>query len=270
MLDSLREVAAYNSSLDSKYLFVVNDKRGEQTPYDVAQKVIDGFANVRGTCFVSGDSDVSAYMPMAILGATNFSTGQVSSFMFKQFATENPTVTDDATYKFFNNNFINFYGRTQSNGQTLDFYQRGFNTNGDDTSVYCNEVWFKSACENELVNLFIDRESLPANEDSVALVAIQVTNVCQSAVANGAFLRKDVSTEDAVKIRQLLFEANGSDDADDIISNLAIYGYAVFAYLSFAKAENLSAGGEYIIHYYVFYGTGDSVRFIKGDDILIK
>ena len=269
-LDSLREVASYNSSLDTKYLFVVNDKRGEQSAFDVVQKVSDGFSSVRGTCFVSGSSEVSAYMPMAILGATNFSAGPVPSYMFKQFATEKPTVKDDVTYSIFNKNFINFYGRTQSNGQTLDFYQRGFNTNGDDTTVYCNEMWFKAACENALVNLFVDNESLPANEESVSLVSMEVTNICQSAVENGAFLPRDVSVEDAVKIRQLVYNANGSENADDIISNISINGYAVFAYLSFARAENLSAGGEYIIHYYVFYGTGDSVRFIKGDDILVK
>ena len=80
------------------------------------------------------------------------------------------------------------------------------------------------------------------------------------------FSIKTLSSADERTIRVLLSNIPTAtvDTADDIISSLNRLGYAQFVYLD----QNES--GEYYIHYYLFYGTAESIRFIKGDDILIK
>lgn len=277
-LDSLRDVAAYNASLDTKYLFVVNDVRGGQSRTAVGAKILNGFKDVKGTCFVSGATDVSAYMPMAILAATDYATGQVVNYMFKQFGTEQSTVKDDATYEYFNSKYINFYGRTQTNGQTLDFYQRGFNSNGVDTAVYCNEMWFKAACETRLMGVLLNGERLPANDSGRDSVVIAVDAICQQATGNGMMMQKTISMTQRKDIANLLASLGSNETAgtevdrvNTIVTDLAINGYSIYAYISFVQnTEKLSAGGEYVIHYYVFYGTADSIRYIKGDDILLQ
>ena len=150
----LVSVAAYNASLNGKFWFIVNDVRGNQSYSDVITKATQ-FKDISGTCFVSGKDILSGYMPMALLAATDYTSGTAIVHMFKQFGTEEPTVTSEEVYDAFNVACVNFYGRTQTNGQQIDFYQRGYNTDGIDSAVYCNEMWLKSRCESLLMNLLM-------------------------------------------------------------------------------------------------------------------
>ena len=60
-------------------------------------------------------------------------------------------------------------------------------------------------------------------------------------------------------------------EVDGIIVDVGTKGYSIYAYLSeMADADKLGKTSEKIIVYYVFYGTADSIRFIKGNDILLK
>lgn len=273
-LSQLLEVAVYNHSLDTKYLFVVNQKaRGDANDYMTAIANCDKFSKVSGTCFVYGATDVSSYMPMAILASTDYSNGQVVNFMFKQFDdTEIPTVYDQTVYSKFNQGLVNFYGQTQTNGQTLSFYQRGFNTNGTDTAAYCNEMWFKAECETALLELLISSERIPADQNGVASVKIAVADVCSAASRNGSFMQKEASQTDRKTVREIVNLSGGEEqDVDGIVVDVGTKGYSIYAYLSeMTDSERLGKTTEKIIVYYVFYGTADSVRFIKGNDILLK
>ena len=270
-LQQLKDVALTNQGLDTKYLFVVNRMRGESLASDVVTES-EELSQVKGTVYLSGATDVSAYMPMAILGSTDYANGQVVNFMFKQFATEEPTVYDDATYTAFNQANINFYGRTQTNGQTLDFYQRGFNIDGTDTAVYCNEMWFKAICETALIDLLVSRERLSADALGVDLVKLEVIDCCSDAIKNGMFMRKDLSTKDVRNVREIVVHTGGDEtDVGSIEADISSKGYSVYAYLTeMQDANKLGKETEKIIVYYVFYGTADSVRYIKGNDILLK
>lgn len=270
-IELLKSVASYNSGLDAKYLFVVNRVRGAMSKQQVCDECAE-FKGVKGTVFVSGATDISAYMPMAILGSTDYSNGQVVNFMFKQFGNEEPTVMDDNTYSAFNQAYVNFYGRTQTNGQTLDFYQRGFNTDGTDTAVYCNEMWFKSVCETALFSLLMSRERLPANALGVDLVKLQVLEQCSAAIRNGMFMTKEPKETDMRVIREIIASTGGTDIfADSIKIGVQSSGYSVYAYLTEAtNPEKLGPSAEKVIVYYVFYGTADNVRYIKGNNVLLK
>lgn len=272
-IEQLVAVAQDNEKLDSRYLFVVNyqwDGLTSQKEAVKAARAQFGYPNnepIQGTAFVAGGTSYFAYMPMAIFAATDYAEGEVTNHMFKQFTGEHATVKDDATYAEFNALQINFYGQTQTNGATINFYQRGFNTDGTDTAIYCNEIWFKSGCETSLMNILLGRERLSADDDGVSTVVNEVYSVCGQAVANGAFMPKTVSTEDQKSILQYIAKAGGTNtQGQDIISSLARVGYAVFGYL----APPTQTTPEYYIRYTVFYGTADSIRFIKGDDILVK
>lgn len=271
-IQALKEMAEEVAKLDTKYLVVVNRTRGSLSPGVVAKECSDNFANIKGVVYVSGASDKSGYMPMAILGSTDYTNGQVVNFMFKQFNTETPTVFDDDTYKTLNSAYVNFYGRTQTNGQTLDFYQRGYNTNGTDTAVYCNEMWFKAICETALTNLLMSRESLPASALGIDLVKLEIIDCCASASRNAMFMPKEPIAQDVRAIREIVTSTGGDEtDVGAIEADVSTKGYSVYAVL-FSREDNLGAKptSEKTITYYVFYGTADSVRYIKGNDLLLK
>ena len=263
-------LAKENARLDTKYLFVV----ARNEPKSLAITHSELFRSISGTCYIHGTSTASAYMPMAIFASTDFTNGQVVNFMFKQFTTEEPTVTGDSDYTAFNHACVNFYGRTQSNGQTLDFYQRGFNTDRQDTAVYCNEVWFKSACETQLVQLLTSNERIPASAFGVDLVKLEIMGVCSQAVVNGTFMQKSsIQADDMRAIREIIYNTGGDVSLINIIeADISSKGYSIYAYLGGPIEDNdrLGIGSEYVIAYYVFYGAADSIRFIKGNNILLK
>ena len=279
-LKELLHVAEYNDALDTKYLFVVNQKAnaGEldyKTAIDncgASAETAKNFALYSGVCYVYGASDVSAYMPMAILASTDYTNGQVVNFMFKQFPEETPTVFDSKTYSEMNQGLVNFYGRSQTNGQTLDFFQRGFNSNGTDTAAYCNEMWFKAECETALMELLLKSERLSADQNGVASVKVAVADVCTIASNNGTFMNKDAEADDKKVVREIVSLSGGDElDVDGIIVDVGTKGYSIYAYLAEKEDhEKLGKTNEKIIVYYVFYGTADSVRYIKGNDILLK
>lgn len=275
-LEELVAVASENNKLDARFLFVVNNVWGYTAAGESAKVVanVEKFKSYKGTCFVAGASKASACMPMAILAATDYNDGSVVNYMFKQFDAETATVKDDTTYTLFNKNNINFYGRTQTNGQTLDFFQRGFNSDGTDTAVFCNEMWFKAACESAIMDLLISTERLSADAYGVNNVRSVVLDQCTNGVTNGMFSIKEASTVDQRNLRSMIINIGGStEDVENILAAVATVGYSVYAFLS-KKTDSdggkLSENGEYIIRYMVFYGTSDSIRHIKGDDILLK
>lgn len=270
-MEELKAVAQFNASLDSKYLFVVNSVVGEMSTEAIISESKQ-FKDIKGTVFVAGKTDVSGYMPMAILGSTDYANGQVVNYMFKQFSTEEPAIEDDKTYTAFNKAYVNFYGRTQTNGQTMDFFQRGFNTDGTDTAVYCNEMWFKSLCETALIELLVTRERLPADALGVDLVKLEVVDCCADAIRNGMFMQKELSSRDVRGVREIVVLTGGNDsDVGSIEADVSTKGYSVYAYLTSAEDDQkLGTASEKVIMYYVFYGTADSVRYIKGNDILLK
>lgn len=269
-IEMLQSVAAMNSDLDAKYLFVVNRVRGESTKDEVSEEC-KAFKSSKGTVFVSGATDVSGYMPMAILGSTDYTNGQVVNFMFKQFAGEEPTVTDDVTYAQFAKDNVNFYGRTQTNGQTIDFYQRGFNTDGMDTAIYCNEMWFKAACETSIFTLIRSIERISADDVGVSFVRASVLGQCSNAVRNGTFMAKEVADAERVKITNLIQnEGLNVSLVDEVVSGVERNGYYVVAYLTDVQDDQKTGGrAEKAIVYYVFYGDADSIRYIKGNNVLI-
>lgn len=261
--EDLLTVAGKSAAEDGRFLFVVNDVRGTQTAAEVVAKSAP-YSAISGCVFVSGNDRYSAYMPMAIFDSVDYTNGPVPCHMYKQFASEVSTVSSDADYEDFKDANVNFYGRTKVNGSNIDFYQRGFNADGQDTSIYCNEIWFKSACSDVIMSRLLKEERLPANEVGVAIVKNDVGSVCSIATVNGAFMAKDIEPTDYEKIIDLVTRLGGEGkDVDNIVREVSLVGYSIFCKLRKDKS------GENFIDYYVFYGTADSVRFVRGTNYLI-
>lgn len=273
-MDTLLKVASYNAAkedgFNKSYLMVVNDTA--RTTDEVTANSAK-FREVEGVAFVAGTERCSGYQPMAILAATDYENGPVSAYCYKQFRSETARVTTDDTYDTMIASWVNFYGRTQSNGQQFSFYQRGFNTDGTETGIYCNEMWFKSACEYNLINLMMENEQIPASSAGVAMVKSAVISAASKGALIGAFMPKELSDESYRETETLVSQMGlDSQTMGEIEASLSTQGYAVVAYLSTRVMETKPEGTrtEPIIEYYVFYGTADSVLHIRGYNRLVK
>ena len=272
------QVAEENALMNGRYLFVANLRRGTMDVTEYSEQYVALFDEYAGTHIMDGKYLHSAYMPMAIFSSVDYENGTVANFMFRQFDDDEAVVLDDDTYYKYNKAKVNFYGLTQSNGQQIGFYQRGFNIDGTDTSIYCNEVWFKAKSEYMLIKYQIEHNRISADTAGVDTVKTELLDVCSAAVRNRAFMPKEtISRSDMKEMNEIVLRSGGtSDNISSITSDLTAKGYSIYAYLAGPIApdatygDRIGASAEYIIVYYVFYGTADSVRFIKGNDIMVK
>ncbi len=270
-LDELKQVSALitgssEASLGTfnKFLLVVNDVRGEQTAEAVAAKAAE-FNSAVGTVFVSGANECSGYMPMAVFAAVDYAAGTSTQHMFRKFSGEDAVVKGQEEFETLKTGRVNFIGRTQCNGVNFDFYQPGVNTDGNPTEEYCNEVWFRSACASSLLTYLTGENRITADANGLLEVRSRVNSVCRDAISNGSFIAKELDDEALMKVRNLLRNMNITpSEMEIIIGEIETVGFYTYA---FADKNRF---GERICRYYVFYSTGDSIKAIKGDDILIK
>lgn len=263
---NIKAVADANASKNFRYLYcqsynvssngVLEDSATSEVTTLIGVLGSDG---ISGLCIVAGDS-YGAYMPMAMFAATDYNkTGSASCFMFKQFSGQIAYVKDDTTAISFDNNNVNYYGETKYNGETISFFQRGFNTDGIDTAVFCGEVWFKSECARSLLNMLMNANRVPANATGIAMVTSALQDPISMALNNGTILPQKELT--STQVNQIRLLTNNNSDA---VNNIFIYGYYCDVYI--VDSEN---GNEKKAEYRIIYSKGDSIREVNGSHILV-
>lgn len=199
----------------------------------------------------------AAAMPMAIFGATNYDgVNTATYFMFKQFDGEAATVEDSATADELDNLNCNYNGLVQVNGQRRAFYQRGRNLDGENTAVYCNEIWLKARISTDIMNLFLGTERIPANEDGELMLYGVISSAAAQGIQNGVIERgKTLTNAQKTKI----FQLTGDSEAWFTVQES---GYTI-------SVEIRQEGGEYKAYYKLIYSKGDAICYVEGSDILI-
>ena len=203
------------------------------------------------------------YMPAAILAATDFSrTNGTQSYMFQSFAGVAPIVESNADADIYDALRVNYYGATQKSGKKLAFLQRGY-LQGDivDAGVYTNEIWLKDSFTTSFFNLLMAVNRIPANSDGEDMCRTVMQPTLDTAKLNGTIMpAKPFTPEQKAEINQLLGRSSG---ADEVYAD----GYAVkVAVETYTDPSGVAA---YRVNYLLVYSKGDSVRMVKGTDVLI-
>ncbi|MBO6031927.1 MAG: DUF3383 family protein [Prevotella sp.] len=274
--NDLKDVAVFNSSSETRKMFVINWKKedgGETEITDLTDFVKNNLSGLRGCCVVYGATDWSAFMPMAVLAAQNIATSGVLQFMFNRFTqpTDNdvPTVTSDELYNTLSENNINFLGRTQVNGQRLDFFQRGYATNGEDLTLQMAMNWIEQQTRGAIMNLFVT-SVMPASNTSVLAIEGAIGTVMRSARDSGIVVPME-SISDTIHrdiIREIVNDMGGSlDVVNQIEADLTISGFGYYVKLNgIRNLGNISGGrDEPYISYKVLYSYAGAIRFVSGE-----
>lgn len=250
-------VAAWNEALGVEYLFSVGI---DDTNLSAITAAVSGR---NGTCLTYGASDNNcAYMPMAIMAATNYSVlnGSVN-YMFTQFPNESASVNSDTKADSLDAAKVNYYGQTQNYAQKISFYQRGY-MQGEisDISVYANEVWLRSACQTEIISLLLARNAIPANNSGAGLLRSTLHNVIEEALLNGTIMPgKSLSNTQ----QSVVLEMAGTEDA---IVQIEQQGY----WLDIKVVQvTLNQVQEYHLQYTLVYSKGDTIRKVVGYDVVM-
>jgi len=203
--------------------------------------------------------------PMAILAATNYAArNSVQNYMFQQ-SNLTPSVTTDAGANTYDAILINYYGQTQTNGQIINFYQRGVMSGGQpsdasDINVYANEMWLKSSMSAGFMNLLLALANVSANNTGRSQLIAIAQSVITQALFNGT-----ISVGNIITPEQQLAITNTTGDPT-AWQRVQTSGYWFDVEFETFVVNNQT---EYKAVYTLVYAKDDVIRFVQGSDVLI-
>lgn len=259
-IDEVVEAATWNNAQNISFQYMVPVASTDTTAYHTALKNLGGTAVTLSV--TSGE--YPEMVPMMIMAATNYQAqNSVQNYMFQQFNLT-PSVTTTTLSNSLDTLRINYYGRTQTNGQLIDFYQRGLlmglATSPSDQNVYANEQWLKDFIGTQIMTLLLSLARVPANAQGVSQLQAIIQASVTSALTNGT-----ISVGKPLTPTQQLFitEQSGSDKAWYQVQNIGYY--LTVKILSVAVDDRT----EWKATYTLIYSKDDAVRKVEGQDILI-
>ena len=255
----LTQNAGYNSRYLASVGTLVASSGGvyDYNSTEAEKTFVTAVGSQNGAAVTRGVDGTSPADPMAIFAAVDYNgTGTAPNFMYKRISGEKPSVFSDQVADTLDGLHVNYYGQTQANGQPLAFYQRGFNLDGEDTAVYCNEVWLKSHITAAIFNLLLVTERVPANEDGESMVYTTIAGAAQQGVTNGTI---EVGKTYTAAQRAVIYQLTGDAEAYLAMQNAGYWLDVVI----------VQDGTDYKAVYKLVYGKGDSIRKVEGSDILM-
>lgn len=260
-----REIALWNQTKNYKYLYIAasagytNDSGGLTGDIELWADKETGLGGIAGTCLLSykNKNDCIEALASALFATTDYSrTNSTKTFMYQQDDSIPASITNDSCANTLDALFVNYMGITQSAGGLIKFLQNGFNMDGVDSAVYCNEVWMKAGFWTSIMNLFLAVEKVPANDEGAGMIKTVMMDTVTTALRNGTIQpRKNLTVTQKAYIGQIL----GDTEAwKNVFNN---------GYVLDITIENVN--DQYICKYLLVYSKGDAIRKVEGSDILI-
>lgn len=255
-------VATQNDTYNVKFHYTIG--------FDTDAEAATLFAALGGLSGVSWTyspwaGEFAELLPAAILAATDYSRrNSTQNYMFQQ-AALTASVVDDATADLFDANRANYYGRTQTAGQNISFYQRGvmggLPTDPVDMNVYTNEIWLKDKAGSQIMSLLLSLAKVSANEQGRAQVLAVLGPVVEQGLFNGTIsIGKPLNTVQKLFITSM----TGDENAWQQVFTL---GYWLDIGLeSFVTTDGRT---EWKAVYTLIYSKDDVIRKVEGTHALI-
>lgn len=254
-------VATQNDSYNVKFMYTLGIAAADAASYYAALSGLSGVC----TTLSPLATEYPELLPSAILAATAYSRrNSVQNYMFQQ-ATLTPSVQTDADANAMDASRVNYYGRTQTAGQYLDFYQRGvmmgLATDPTDMNTYANEMWFKDAAGAAIMSLLLSAARVPANSTGRGQLLAIIQSVIEQATFNGTIsIGKPLTTVQKLYIGNL----TGDENAWQQVYRL---GYWVDCALqSYVTQDGRT---EWKAVYTLIYSKDDAIRKVEGSHVLI-
>jgi hypothetical protein len=207
------------------------------------------------------NTDFDEQIPGALMAATNYSAKNgVINYMYRQVPNVAPKVTTTPLSDFYDKLRVNYYGRTQTAGQQIDFYQRGVVMGGatapTDMNVHANEQWLKDVCAAALLTAQLSLGRISANRTGRGTIITTLQEPIDAALYNGV-----ISVDKPLKTIQKLYitQMTGDDNAWQQVQGI---GYWLDAYMeSFVTPDGRT---EWQCVYTLIYSKDDAIRRVQG------
>lgn len=254
-------IAAQNDTYNVKFMQLIPIAAADAAAYYGALSGYSGSATILSPIA----TEYPELIPAMIMAATDYGRrNSVQNYMFQQ-ATVTPSVTDDATADTMDANRVNYYGRTQTAGQFVDFFQRGIMmglpTDPVDMNVYANEAWFKDAAGASIMGLLLSMGRVSANATGRGQVLAILQDPIDRAVFNGT-----ISIGKPLTTAQKLFITNLTGDAN-AWQQIARLGYWLDVIMQ--SYTTIDSRTEWKAVYTLIYSKDDAIRKVEGSHVLI-
>ena len=264
-LDEVQAVATANEARNVAFMFSQRVSPEDAATWSAALIDTGGVGLTLDLGLVDEFPDM---VPLTILAATEYGStvkrNTVTNYMFKQFPLT-PSVGDTLQSDTYDAQRINYYGRTQTAGQVLDFYQRGTlmgqATDPVDMNVYANEIWLKDFIAAQIMSLLLSASRVPANAAGRAqLLAVIQTGIDQALFNGTVSVDKPLTT-----VQKLFIEQQTGDPLAWV--QVQSEGYWVDGRIE--SYTTPSGATEFRFVYLLIYAKDDAVRKVEGTHTLI-
>jgi len=172
-------------------------------------------------------------------------------------------VSDLTTALTYNLISINYNGQTQTAGQLINFYQQGvlqgLITDPTDMTTYANEIWLKDAMGASLMNLLLNVNQVPANNNGRTMIFATMQGVINQALVNGTIsVGKTLTPSQIVAIGSI----TNDPDAWYQVQNQGYWRDVIFV-------PQATTPVTYQAVYTLVYSKDDVIRKVVGNDFLI-
>lgn len=254
-------VAVQNDTYNVKFMQLLPIAAADTASYYAALSGLSGVATILAPL----STEYPELLPAAILASTDYSRrNSVQNYMYQQ-ATLTPSVSDDTAANSMDASRVNYYGRTQTAGQFLDFFQRGvmmgLATDPVDMNTYANEMWLKDAAGAKIMSLLLSVARVPSNTTGRAQLLAVLQDVIEQATFNGT-----ISVGKPLNVTQKLYITNLTGDGE-AWQQVYRLGYWLDCVLqSYTTQDNRT---EWKAVYTLIYSKDDAIRKVEGSHVLI-
>lgn len=254
-------IATQNDTYNVKFMYLIGIAQADAAAYYGALSGLSGVATILSPLA----TEYPELFPAMILAATDYSRrSSVQNYMYQQ-ATLTPSVQDDPTATTLDNARVNYYGRTQTAGQFLDFFQRGvmmgLATDPVDMNTYANEMWFKDAAGAAIMSLLLSMARVSANSTGRGQLLAVLQSVIETATFNGT-----ISIGKPLNVTQKLYITNLTGDA---VAWQQIYRLGYWIDCVMQSYVTQDGRTEWKAVYTLIYSKDDTIRKVEGSHVLI-
>lgn len=258
--EETEEIGVWNTAQNIMYMFC---KPVTLSNYADIFEEVKNYAGLALTLQQAGE--YHELIPAIVLAATDYTRrNSTVNYMFQQFSAT-PTVSTTMLSNQLDDKRVNYYGRTQSAGQTIDFYQRGVLTglpvHPVDMNTYANEIWLKDACGSAIMSLLLSLNKLSANTTGRGRLLSQIQSVIEEALFNGT-----ISVGKSLDNTQKLYIAEITGD-EEAWREVEQKGYWLDAVIQ--SYTTTDGRVEFKAVYTLIYSKDDTIRKVDGSHILI-
>jgi hypothetical protein len=260
-IEEIEEAAAWNATQNILYQYMVPVAKSDAVTYYAA---LQNYAGVAVTVSETAD-EYPEMIPMTLLAATDYTRRNSTQNYMYQIFNVTPSVTNTTESNNLDAQRVNYYGRTQTAGQFIDFYQRGLlmglPVNPSDQNVYANEQWLKDAAGASIMELLLNLPKVSANARGRGQLLSQLQSVINQALFNGTIsVGKELTNTQKLYISEL----SGDPQAWQQVVSI---GYWIDAVIE--RRVSISDAVEYVAVYTLIYSKDDTIRKVEGSHVLI-